>query len=169
MKDLLEAQIPSNCAILCEIDGMAKITEESTDWKEIVVTSHTGMKRKYRVPADKEIKVKNGEKVLAGQTLTDGEINPRDVLRTCGPWVLVEYMTSEIVPYLSKFNFNDERMIELPLRQMTSKVEIEDQRDTSFTPGQVVNMVEFQRENILAIREGKHPASAIPLFIGMKL
>jgi DNA-directed RNA polymerase subunit beta' len=77
-------------------------------------------------------------------------------------------MTSEIIPYLSKFNFNDKRMIELPLRQMM-RIEIDDPGDTSFAPGQTVNKFEFYRENVRAIKKGKHPAMGIPVFIGMRL
>lgn len=166
-EDLLEARSPNNPAILSEIDGFVKVTEEYTGWKEIVVTSPTGIEREYRVSPDKEIKVRDGENVLAGQKLTGGKINPHDVLRICGDKELLEYMISEIKPYLSRFHF-DERMIELPLRQMM-RVEIEDPGDTDFVHGQIVNKFEFQKENVRVIKVGKHAAIGTPIFMGMRL
>jgi len=170
LKNLLEARIPDNPAILCGIDGVARIVQENTGWREIVVTSNIfrgGIEARYRVSRDKEIKVRSGEKVLAGKILTGGDVNPHDVLRTCGDKEFLKYMTSEIMPYLGKFNFNDKRMVELLLRKMIT-LRIEEPGDTNFKYGQTVNKSEFYKENVLTIKKGKCSAIGSPVFIGMR-
>lgn len=167
LRDLLEVHKPLNLSIICEIDGVAEIADDENDRKIILVTSNTGLKRQYCIPKNKEIKINNGEKVLAGQELTNGEINPHDVLRINGDKVFLEYMKTEILPYLSKVNF-DERLIEILVRQII-KLKIEDIGDTSFKVGQLVNRFEFMKENVRAIRNDKRSASAFLIFIGLNL
>ena len=167
LKDLLEARKPVNPSIICEIDGVAELADGKNGRKVILVTSSTGFKRQYHIPRNKEIKINNGQNVLAGRELTDGEINPHDALKTNGEKGFLEYMKSEILPYLSKVNF-DERLVELLIRQMI-KLKIEDIGDTSFKVGQTINRFEFMEQNIQAIRNGKRSASASPFFIGINL
>lgn len=167
LRNLLEARKPANPSIICEIDGVAELADDENGRKIIFVASNTGLKKQYCIPQNKEIKINNGKKVLAGQELTDGEISPHDVLRTNGDKVFLEYIKSEILSSLSKDNF-DERLIEMLVRQII-KLKIEDIGDTSFKVGQLVNEVEFMKENVRAIRNGKRSASASPIFIGINL
>ena len=167
LRDLIGGYKPQNPSVICEIDGVAEFADDEDGRRIIIVTHESGFKNRYCIPRNKKIKINNGEKVFVGQELTDGEINPHDVLRINGGKVFLEYMKTEILPYLSKVNF-DERLIELLMRQIT-RLKIEYIGDTSFKIGQIVNRIEFMEENVRVMRNGKQPASASPIFIGINL
>ncbi|MHA1676295.1 MAG: HNH endonuclease [Candidatus Njordarchaeales archaeon] len=169
IKDLLEARKPTNSTIISEIDGVVELTDDRGRIT-IIVSNPSGIKKLYRIPRNKEIKVYNGEKVIAGQSLTDGKVNPHDILRICGDKVLYEYLINEIQKEIYLQNeFLDERNIELLIRQMLRKVKIDDKGDTKFYTGQIVDKIEFHKENSRIIKEQKRVASAVPLLIGIHL
>ncbi|MFY9402881.1 MAG: hypothetical protein WAQ07_05695 [Candidatus Omnitrophota bacterium] len=167
IKELLNPKPPEGSAILSEIDGIVEVKEGKDNLKTIFVKSNTGLIREYHVSPGKTVRVKDKEFVIAEQQLTSGKISSHDILRISGDKRLLEYLTQQILPYLSIANF-DERMIELLFRQMMV-IEIDDSGDTSFTNGQIiVNKIDFYKENISAIKKGKRPAIGTPVFIGIK-
>jgi len=166
--ELFETRRPKDPAIISEIDGFVEFGETKKGERLIIVTSPTGMRREYIIPHGKHPNVYKGDKVYAGQQLTDGPVVLQDILRVCGDKVLQEYLVNEVqeVYRLQGVHINDKH-IELIIRQMLRKVRIEDPGDTEFLPGQQVDKWKFQRENAKVIKKGLRPASATPLLLGI--
>ena len=126
------------------------------------------MKREYIIPHGKHPNVYKGDRVTAGQQLTDGPVVLQDILRVCGDKVLQEYLVNEVqeVYRLQGVNINDKH-IELIIRQMLRKIRIEDAGDTDFLSGEHVDKWKFQRENARVIKKGGKAASATPVLLGI--
>jgi DNA-directed RNA polymerase subunit beta' len=126
------------------------------------------MKREYAIPHGKHPNVYKGDRVCAGQQLTDGPIVPQDILHVRGDKVLQEYLVNEVqeVYRLQGVHINDKH-IELIIRQMLRKIRIEDAGDSEFLVGQHVDRWIFQKENQKIIKKGGKPASATPLLLGI--
>ncbi|RKY45698.1 MAG: DNA-directed RNA polymerase subunit beta' [Candidatus Omnitrophota bacterium] len=165
--ELFEARRPKNPAIISEIEGFVEFKEEKGE-KRINVRSPTGMKREYTIPQGTHPIVYRGDKVTAGQQLTEGPIVLQDILRVCGDKVLQEYLVNEIqeVYRLQGIRINDKH-IELIIREMLKKVRILDPGDTSFLPGEAVDKWDFRKENEKIIKKGGKPATASPLLLGI--
>jgi DNA-directed RNA polymerase subunit beta' len=166
--ELFEARRPKDPAIISEIDGFVEFGETKKGERKIIIRSETGMIREYTIPHGKHPNVYKGDKVVAGQQLTDGPVVPQEILRVCGDKVLQEYLVNEIqeVYRLQGVRINDKH-IELIIRQMLKKVRIEDPGDTDFLSGLQVDKVKFQKENQRVIKKGGRPASATPLLLGI--
>ncbi|MFH0941075.1 MAG: DNA-directed RNA polymerase subunit beta' [Candidatus Omnitrophota bacterium] len=166
--ELFEARRPKDPAIISEIDGFVEFNENKKGQRQIVVTSPTGMKREYAIPHGKHPNVYRGDRVTAGQQLTDGPVVLQDILRVCGDKVLQEYLVNEVqeVYRLQGVKINDKH-IEVIIRQMLKKVKIEDSNDTEFLSGQQIDRWRFQKENQKVIKKGGKPASATPLLLGI--
>jgi DNA-directed RNA polymerase subunit beta' len=166
--ELFEARRPKDPAIISEIDGFVEFGETKKGQRVIVVKSTTGMQREYVIPHGKHPNVYKGDKVVAGQQLTDGPVVLQDILRVCGDKVLQEYLVNEIqeVYRLQGVRINDKH-IELIIRQMLKKVRIEDPGDTAFLATQQIDKWRFQKENSRAIKKGGKPAQATPLLLGI--
>jgi len=166
--ELFEARRPKDPAIISEIDGFVEFSENKKGQRQIIVTSPTGMKREYTIPHGKHPNVYRGDRVTAGQQLTDGPVVLQDILRVCGDKVLQEYLVNEVqeVYRLQGVKINDKH-IEVIIRQMLKKVKIEDAGDTEFLFGQQVDRWRFQKENQRVIKKGGKPASATPLLLGI--
>jgi len=166
--ELFEARRPKDAAIISEIDGYVEFGETKKGQRVIIVRSPTGMERQYIIPHGKHPNVYKGDRVSAGQQLTDGPVVLQDILRVCGDKVLQEYLVNEIqeVYRLQGVKINDKH-IELIIRQMLRKVRIEQPNDTNFLPGQIVDKWVFQKENSRVIKKGKKPASATPMLLGI--
>jgi len=165
--ELFEARRPKNPAIISEIEGFVEFKEEKGE-RKIIVRSPTGMKREYTIPSGTHPIVYRGDKVAAGQQLTEGPIVLQDILRVCGDKVLQEYLVNEIqeVYRLQGVRINDKH-IELIIREMLKKVKIIDPGDTGFLPGEAVDKWDFKKENEKVIKKGKRPATAAPLLLGI--
>ncbi len=165
--ELFEARRPKDPAVISEIDGAVEFGEDRKGARTIVVRSSTGMVREYTIPHGKHPTVYKGDKVFAGQQLTDGPVVPHDILRVCGDKVLQEYLLNEIqeVYRLQGVRINDKH-IELIISQMLRKVKIEDAGDTSFLVGEQVDRVTFKRANEEIQKKGR-PAQATPLLLGI--
>ncbi|HDN85522.1 MAG TPA: DNA-directed RNA polymerase subunit beta', partial [Candidatus Aerophobetes bacterium] len=165
--ELFEARRPKNPAIISEIEGFVEFKEEKGE-RKIIVRSPTGMKREYTIPSGTHPVVYRGDKVAAGQQLTEGPIVLQDILRVCGDKVLQEYLVNEIqeVYRLQGVRINDKH-IELIIREMLKKVKIIDPGDTQFLPGEAVDKWDFRKENEKVIKKGKKPATAAPLLLGI--
>ncbi len=147
--ELFEARNPSNPAVVSEIDGTVSLGSIKRGNREIIVQSRDASEeRKYMVPLSKHILVQDGDLVYAGSPLSDGAITPADILRIKGAGAVQEYIVNEIqaVYRLQGVKINDKH-IEVIVRQMMQKVEIEDPGDTIFLEKEVVDRLEFQEEN----------------------
>lgn len=166
--ELFEARRPKDPAIVSEIDGFVEFAENKKGQRQIMVTSPTGMKREYTIPHGKHPNVYRGDRVTAGQQLTDGPVVLQDILRVCGDKVLQEYLVNEVqeVYRLQGVRINDKH-IEVIIRQMLKKVKIEDAGDADFLSSQQVDRWRFQKENQRVIKKGGKPASATPLLLGI--
>jgi DNA-directed RNA polymerase subunit beta' len=142
--ELFEARNPSNPAVVSEIDGVVQFGTIKRGNRELIVESRDGEKMKYMAPLTKHILVQDGDYVKAGTPLTDGAITPLDILAIKGPYAVQEYIVNEIqeVYRLQGVKINDKH-IEVIVRQMMRKVEIEDPGDTPFLEGEAVDKFEF--------------------------
>jgi DNA-directed RNA polymerase subunit beta' len=166
--ELFEARRPKEPAVISEIDGFIEFGETKKGQRVIIVKSPTGMQREYAIPHGKHPNVYKGDKVIAGQQLTDGPVVLQDILRVCGDKALQEYLVNEIqeVYRLQGVRINDKH-IELIIRQMLKKVRIEEPGDTEFLSTQQVDKWKFQKENARVIKKGGKPAQATPLLLGI--
>ena len=166
--ELFEARRPKDPAIISEIDGFVEFSENKKGQRQIIVTSATGMKREYVIPHGKHPNVYRGDRVTAGQQLTDGPVVLQDILRVCGDKVLQEYLVNEVqeVYRLQGVKINDKH-IEVIIRQMLKKIKIEEPGDAEFLSGQQIDRWRFQKENQRVIKKGGKPASATPLLLGI--
>ncbi|MFA5004533.1 MAG: DNA-directed RNA polymerase subunit beta' [Candidatus Omnitrophota bacterium] len=166
--ELFEARRPKDPAVISEIDGFVEFGETKKNQRVIIVRSTTGMSREYIIPHGKHPNIYKGDKVSAGQQLTDGPVVLQDILRVCGDKVLQEYLVNEVqeVYRLQGVHINDKH-IELIIRQMLKKVRVEDPGDTEFLATQQVDKWVFQKENTRVIKKGQKPAQATPLLLGI--
>ncbi|MBP7217078.1 MAG: DNA-directed RNA polymerase subunit beta', partial [Candidatus Omnitrophica bacterium] len=166
--ELFEARRPKDPAIISEIDGFVEFGETKKGQRVIIVKSPTGMQSEYIIPHGKHPNVYKGDKVIAGQQLTDGPVVLQDILRVCGDKVLQEYLVNEVqeVYRLQGVRINDKH-IELIIRQMLKKVRIEDPGDTEFLATQQVDKWNFQKENARVLKKGAKAAQATPLLLGI--
>ncbi|MBI1977097.1 MAG: DNA-directed RNA polymerase subunit beta', partial [Candidatus Omnitrophica bacterium] len=166
--ELFEARRPRDPAIISEIDGIVEFGETKKGQRRIIVKSSTGMKKEYVIPHGKHLNVYKGDKVIAGQQLTDGPVVPQDILRVSGEKKLQEYLVNEVqeVYRLQGVNINDKH-IEVVVRQMLKKVRVEDPGDTDFMKGMQVDRVKFKQENERVIAKKGKPAVATPVLLGI--
>ena len=166
--ELFEARRPKDPAVISEIDGFVEFGESKKNQRVIIIKSATGMAREYAIPHGKHPNVYKGDKVSAGQQLTDGPVVLQDILSVCGDKVLQEYLVNEVqeVYRLQGVRINDKH-IEVIIRQMLKKVRIEDPGDTEFLATQQVDKWVFQKENTRVIKKGQKPAQATPLLLGI--
>ncbi|MBR0362994.1 MAG: DNA-directed RNA polymerase subunit beta', partial [Alistipes sp.] len=146
--ELFEARNPSNPAIVSEIDGEVTFGKIKRGNREIIITSKDGDVKRYLVPLSRQIIVQENDFVRAGMALSDGAITPGDILRILGPTKVQEYIVNEVqeVYRMQGVKINDKHF-EVIVRQMMSKVKIEDPGDTRFFEDQVVDKWEFMDVN----------------------
>ena len=146
--ELFEARNPSNPAIVSEIDGEVSFGKIKRGNREIIITSKQGDVMKYLVPLSRQIVVQENDYVKAGMALSDGAITPSDILRILGPTKVQEYIVNEVqeVYRMQGVKINDKHF-EVIVRQMMSKVKIEDPGDSRFFEDQIVDKWEFMDVN----------------------
>jgi len=166
--ELFEARRPKEPAIISEIDGFVEFGEDRRGMRTIVVRSATGMSKEYTIPHGKHPNVYKGDRVFAGQQLTDGPVVPQDILRVCGDKVLQEYLLNEIqeVYRLQGVRINDKH-IELIISQMLKKVKIEDSGDTALLVGEQIDRVRFKKVNEEILKKKGKPAQGTPQLLGI--
>jgi DNA-directed RNA polymerase subunit beta' len=166
VEELFEARKPKGMAIISEIDGIVNIYER--EGREIIKVVNERDEKEYIVPYGVRIKVKNGEEISAGTQLTEGSINPHDLLRIKGMLETQLYLLKEVqkVYKLQGVDINDKH-IEVVIRQLTRKVKIEDPGDLDFLPDEIIDIFKFEEENEKAAQEGKKKAKAKPLLLGV--
>ena len=168
VEELFEARKPKGLAIITEIAGTANLNDTKKK-REIIVTNHeTGESKAYLIPYGSRIKVADGAELEAGDELTEGSINPHDILRIKGIRAVQDYMIQEVqrVYRLQGVEINDKH-IEVIVRQMLKKIRIEESGDTEFLPGTNVDRLEFEDVNEALEAEGKEPAVGEPIIMGI--
>jgi DNA-directed RNA polymerase subunit beta' len=166
--ELFEVRRPKDPAIISEIDGFVEFGQTKKGQRLIIVKSPTGMQREYTIPHGKHPNVYKGDRVIAGQQLTDGPVVLQDILKVCGDKVLQEYLVNEVQEvYRLQGVFINDKHIEVIIRQMLKKVKIEDPGDSEFLPMQQVDKTKFQKENARVIKKGGKAAQATPLLLGI--
>ncbi len=166
--ELFEARTPKEPAIISEIDGVVHLGELQRGMRKIIVEGDAGESREYLVPRSIHVNVQEGERVLAGDPLIDGPINPHDVLQVLGENELQRYLVDKIqeVYRSQSVNINDKH-IEVIVRQMMRSVKIEEVGDTTFLIDEQVDRFRFQAENERVLAAGGQPAIGRPLLLGI--
>jgi DNA-directed RNA polymerase subunit beta' len=166
--ELFEARRPKEPAVISEIDGTVHFGGLVRGNRELTVTSVDGEERKYLVPYGKHLRVHEGDHVVAGERLSEGAVDPRDILRVQGIHKVEEYLVNEIqdVYRLQAVAINDKH-VEVIVRQMLQKVKVMDPGDTNFLEGEEVDKIRFNRENEKVISEGGDPATCQPILLGI--
>jgi DNA-directed RNA polymerase subunit beta' len=166
--ELFEARRPKDPAVITEIDGRISFGDIKRGKREVIVTPENGGERTYDVPVGKHMRVHEGDQVRAGDRLSEGPINPHDILRIKGPRAVQEYLLNEIqeVYRLQGVKINDKH-IGVIVRQMLQKVRITDPGDTELLEGENVDRAEFRAANQTAVAAGQKPARSEPLLLGI--
>jgi DNA-directed RNA polymerase subunit beta' len=168
--ELFEARKPKDFAIISESEGRVEFGKDYKTKRRIVVvpTEGDGASVEYLIPKGKHISVQEGDYVLKGDLMMDGNRVPHDILRILGVEELASYLINEIqeVYRLQGVRINDKH-IEVIVRQMLQKVEIEEPGETTFLAGEQIDRTEFDHENLKAEREGLKPAIAHPVLQGI--
>jgi DNA-directed RNA polymerase subunit beta' len=166
--ELFEARKPKEAAIISEIDGYVTFGKDVKGKQRVIVTPEVGEQKEYLIPKGKHVAVREGEYVKAGEALMDGPTNPHDVLAVLGDKALSAYLVNEIqeVYRLQGVGINDKH-IEVIVRQMLRKVQVNDPGDTRFLAGEHVEKVTFEFENERVTKEGGQIATSEPLLLGI--
>lgn len=166
--ELFEVRRPKEHAIIAEIDGIVHFGKDTKGKRKIVIEPEVGEPREYLIPKGKHIIVHEGDYVRAGEPLMDGSPDPHDILRVQGEKALAKYLLDEIqrVYRLQGVRINDKH-IEVIVRQMIKRVRITNPGDSGFLPGEQVERYIFERTNEKLIAQGKTPAEAEPLLLGI--
>jgi DNA-directed RNA polymerase subunit beta' len=167
--ELFEVRKPKEAAIVSEIDGLIEFGPITRGMRKIIVKNETGDERTYNIPQGKHLRVYEGDQVEAGDHMTEGPVNPYDILNIKGVNAAQEYLVNGIqeVYRLQGVGINDKH-IETIVRQMLQKVQIEDPGDTSFLEGDMVDKITFREENerVISSQRGK-AATFKPMLLGI--
>ncbi len=168
VEELFEARKPKGLAIVTEIAGNATINDMKKKREIIVSNPETGDTKTYLIPFDSRIKIMDGAYVEAGDALTEGSINPHDILKIKGVRSVQDYLLQEVqrVYRLQGVEINDKH-IEMIVRQMLKKIRVEDNGDSDFLPGTLVDILEFEDINKQLVEEGKAPAEGKQVLLGI--
>ena len=168
VEELFEARKPKGLAIITEIAGTANLNDTKKKREIIVTNKETGESKAYLIPYGSRIKVADGAELEAGDELTEGSVNPHDILRIKGLRAVQDYMIQEVqrVYRLQGVEINDKH-IEVIVRQMLKKIRIEESGDTEFLPGTNVDRLEFEDVNEALEAEGKEPATGEQIIMGI--
>ena len=168
VEELFEARKPKGLAIITEIAGRADVKETKEKREITVVNEDSGETRNYVIPYGSRIKVLDGTYLEAGDELTEGSVNPHDILRIKGAGAVQDYMMREVqrVYRLQGVDINDKH-IEIIVRQMLKKVRIEEAGDSQYLPGALIDILELEDENERLLAEGKEPATAEQTLLGI--
>ena len=168
VEELFEARKPKGLAIITEFAGTATISDTKKKREIVVTNEETGESKAYLIPYGSRIKILDGAKLEAGDELTEGSVNPHDILKIKGLRAVQDYMIQEVqrVYRLQGVEINDKH-IEVIVRQMLKKIRIEEAGDTEFLPGTNVDILEFEDTNAALEAEGKEPATGEQIMLGI--
>ena len=168
VEELFEARKPKGLAIITEFAGTATINDTKKKREIIVTNSETGESKAYLIPYGSRIKIQDGAELGAGDELTEGSVNPHDILKIKGLRAVQDYMLHEVqrVYRLQGVEINDKH-IELIVHQMLKKIRVEENGDSEFLPGTMVDVLDFEEANAKLVEEGKEPAVGEPVMLGI--
>ena len=168
VEELFEARKPKGLAIITEFGGVATIKDTKKKREIIVTNQETGETKTYLIPYGSRIKILDGAILEAGDELTEGSVNPHDILKIKGVRAVQDYMLQEVqrVYRLQGVEINDKH-IEVIVRQMLKKIRIENNGDSELLPGTLVDTLEFDDVNEKLIAEGKEPAEGKQVLLGI--
>lgn len=167
VEELFEARKPKGLAVITENSGVVSI-EEAKRKREIVVTSPDGEEEKYNIVYGSRLKVKPGDTVESGDELTEGSVNPHDILKVKGVQGVQNYLVKEVqrVYRLQGVDIDDKH-IEVIVKQMLSKIKVEEAGDTDMLPGSLVDSYIFETNNNVSIEKGEEPAQGRRTLLGI--
>ncbi|SHK00237.1 DNA-directed RNA polymerase subunit beta' [Propionispora hippei] len=167
VEELFEARKPKRQAIIAEIDGKVEF-KDTKGVRKLTVYPAVGEERVYQIPYGARIIVKDGDQIEAGDRITEGAVNPHDILRVSGLKATQRYLVYEVQKvYKSQGVEINDKHIEVIVRQMMHKAKVEESGDTELLPGEYIDINTFEEENAKAIEAGNEPAVARPILLGI--
>jgi len=168
VEELFEARRPKGLAIITEFAGTAVISDTKKKREIIVTNNETGETKAYLIPYGSRIKIKDGDVLEAGDELTEGSVNPHDILKIKGIRAVQDYMLKEVqrVYRLQGVEINDKH-IEIIVRQMLKRVRVEEKGGSAFLPGMMIDVQEYTRVNEKLVAEGLEPAVGEQIMLGI--
>ncbi|MEG1656297.1 MAG: DNA-directed RNA polymerase subunit beta' [Christensenellaceae bacterium] len=167
VEELFEARKPRGLAVISEIAGTVTINDTHKK-REITVANETGEAKTYLIPYGSRVTVVDGQSIVAGDELTEGSINPNDILKIKGVKGVQEYLLREVqIVYRSQGVEISDKHIEVIVRQMLKKCKIDDSGDATMLPGELVDIFRFDKENEQLIKDGHEPATASRVLLGI--
>jgi DNA-directed RNA polymerase subunit beta' len=166
--ELFEARKPKESAVISEIDGAVEFGPITRGMRKVIIKNESGDEKNYIIPQGKHLRVYEGDRVEAGDNLTEGPINPFDILNISGVNAAQEYLVNGIqeVYRLQGVKINDKH-IETIVRQMLQKIQVEDPGDTVYLEGDLVDKIAFKLENDRVIKEGGKASTFKPMLLGI--
>jgi len=166
--ELFEARSPKDAGMLAEVTGTVSFGKDTKGKQRLVITDLDGVAHEFLIPKDKHVTVHDGQVVNKGEMIVDGPADPHDILRLLGVEALARYVTDEVqdVYRLQGVKINDKH-IEVIVRQMLRRVQVNDPGDTRFIQGEQVERSEILDENDKAVKDGKLPANYEHLLLGI--
>uniref|UniRef100_UPI003B3A5598 DNA-directed RNA polymerase subunit beta' n=1 Tax=Longimicrobium sp. TaxID=2029185 RepID=UPI003B3A5598 len=166
--ELFEARKPKDPSVITEVDGTVRFGDIKRGKREVIVIPETGNERVYEVAVGKHLRVHEGDYVRAGDRLSEGPVNPHDILRIKGPQAVQEYLLNEVqeVYRLQGVKINDKH-IGVIVRQMLQKVRVLEPGTTEFLEGETVDRTEYMDANAKHLSGGGTPATSEPLLLGI--
>jgi len=166
--ELFEARSPKDAGILAEVTGTVSFGKDTKGKQRLVITDLDNQQHEYLIPKDKHVLVHDGQVVNKGEMIVDGPVDPHDLLRLLGVEALARYIIDEVqdVYRLQGVKINDKH-IEVIVRQMLRRIQIEDPGDTPFITGEQVERAELLEENEKAEKDGKKPATYSYMLLGI--
>ena len=168
VEELFEARKPKGLAIISEFAGVINIRDTKKKREVVVTNNETGETKAYLIPYGSRIKVLEGQVIEAGDELTEGSVNPHDILKIKGVRAVQDYMIQEVqrVYRLQGVDINDKH-IEVIVRQMLKKIRIENSGDTEYLPGTLVDVLDFEEINENLTEQGNEPAEGSQVMLGI--
>ena len=168
VEELFEARKPKGLAIIAEFGGKAEIKDTKKKREVVITNNETGESKAYLIPYGSRIKIMDGQVLEAGDELTEGSVNPHDLLKIKGIRAVQDYMLREVqrVYRLQGVDIADKH-IEVIVRQMLKKIRIETNGDTEFLPGTLVDVLEYEDMNEKLLTEGKEAADGKQVLLGI--
>ena len=168
VEELFEARKPKGLAIIAEFGGVATIKDTKKKREIIITDNETGNSKTYLIPYGSRIKIQDGVYLEAGDELTEGSINPHDILKIKGVRAVQDYMIQEVqrVYRLQGVEINDKH-VEMIVRQMLKKIKIEESGDSDVLPGTSMDVLDYNEMNEALLAEGKEPADGKQVMLGI--
>ena len=167
IEELFEARKPKGVAFVCEYTGVVNMTERD-GMRVIQIVSENGDINEYIIPFTSKLKVKSGDAAEPGTVLTEGSVNPHDILKTKGVKGVQEYLLKEVQStYRNQGVEINDKHVEIIVRQMRRKVKVEDVGDANILPGELMDLLKFEEENLRTLEAGGRPATGKRVLLGI--